>query len=150
MSKSEIASLALIVIAVVVLIFSFQANNDSLGEWMMMLFFALIIWAMDPTFSLKRKQKTEVIEQPIETEEDETGFIDLASAVPLDKNTIDYSETYLQFYDLESENYYYIHYIDSKADEIYISGYYFIDRQNRDDLYESYQTLDGLLETDEN
>ena len=150
MSKSEIASLALIVIAVVVLIFSFQTNNDSLGEWMMMLFFALIIWAMDPTFSLKRKQKTEVIEQPIETEEDETGFIDLASAVPLDKNTIDYSETYLQFYDIESENYYYIHYIDSKADEIYLSGCCFIDRQNRDDLYESYLTLDGLLETDEN
>ena len=89
-------------------------------------------------------------EMPIETEEEGTGLIVLASAVPLDKNTIDYSETYLQFYDLESENYYYIHYIDSKADEIYISGYYFIDRQNRDDLYESYQTLDGLLETDEN
>ena len=89
-------------------------------------------------------------DMPIETEEEGTGLIVLASAVPLDKNTIDYSETYLQFYDLESENYYYIHYIDSKADEIYISGYYFIDRQNRDDIYESYQTLDGLLETDEN
>ena len=89
-------------------------------------------------------------EMPIETEEEGTGLIVLASAVPLDKNTIDYSETYLQFYDIESENYYYIHYIDSKADEIYISGYYFIDRQNRDDLYESYLTLDGLLETDEN
>lgn len=89
-------------------------------------------------------------EMPIETEEEGTGLIVLASAVPLDKNTIDYSETYLQFYDIESENYYYIHYIDSKADEIYISGYYFIDRQNRDELYESYLTLDGLLETDEN
>ena len=89
-------------------------------------------------------------DMPIETEEEGTGLIVLASAVPLDKNTIDYSETYLQFYDIESENYYYIHYIDSKADEIYISGYYFIDRQNRDDLYESYLTLDGLLETDEN
>lgn len=89
-------------------------------------------------------------DMPIETEEDKTGFIDLASAVPLDKNTIDYSETYLQFYDIESENYYYIHYIDSKADEIYLSGCCFIDRQNRDDLYEPYLTLDGLLETDEN
>lgn len=89
-------------------------------------------------------------DMPIETEEEGTGLIVLASAVPLDKNTIDYSETYLQFYDLESENYYYIHYIDSKADEIYLSGCCFIDRQNRDDLYESYLTLDGLLETDEN
>ena len=89
-------------------------------------------------------------EMPIETEEEGTGLIVLASAVPLDKNTIDYSETYLQFYDIESENYYYIHYIDSKADEIYLSGCCFIDRQNRDDLYESYLTLDGLLETDEN
>lgn len=89
-------------------------------------------------------------DMPIETEEEGTGLIVLASAVPLDKNTIDYSETYLQFYDIESENYYYIHYIDSKADEIYLSGCCFIDRQNRDDLYESYLTLDGLLETDEN
>jgi hypothetical protein len=89
-------------------------------------------------------------EMPIETEEEGTGLIVLASAVPLDKNTIDYSETYLLFHDKESDSYYYIHYVDSKADEIYISGYYFIDRQNRDDLYESYQTLDGLLETDEN
>ena len=88
-------------------------------------------------------------DMPTETEEEGTGLIDLASAVPLDKNTIDYSETYLLFHDKESDSYYYIHYVDSKADEIFISCNCFIDRDYPDELYESYKTLDGLFEADE-
>lgn len=103
---------------------------------------------MRSTFPFKWGKESDSVEQPIETEEDETGIIELASAVPVDKNTID-SETYLSFQDKESEFYYYIHYVDSKADEAYVNSIPFIDREFCDDTCAFYATIDSLFEADE-
>ena len=148
MRKIEIISLLLIFAAVGILIVSLQMDYGRSRSWMGMLFFALLILAMDPTLFLKKKQKHKIVDEPEETEEDETGFIELASAMPVRKGILEISETYLTFLDKESDDYYYIHYIDGKADEIYI-GWPLV-RQSYDELFEGYETLDGLSEAAEN
>jgi hypothetical protein len=150
LKKIEIVSLVLVIVAVVVLIVGLQMDYGNTRKWMGMLFIALLMLAMDPTHFLKRKKKPKIVEQPIETEEDETGFIDLASPTPLDKNTLDSTDTYLSFLDKESEDYYYIHYVDGKADEVYVGWAGSLERQNRDLLYESYVALDDLFKTVKN
>ena len=150
MRKNEIISLVLVVAAVGVLIFALQMDYGSSRKWMTMLFVALLILAIDPTYFLKRKKKPEIVEMPVKTEEDEMGFIELASATPVDKDTLNPSDTYLSFLDKESEDYYYVHYIDGKADEIYVGGAGSLVRQDNDELYEYYVTLDDLLKTAEN
>ena len=150
MRKNEIISLVLVVAAVGVLIIALQMDYGSTRKWMTMLFMGLLVLAISPTYFQKRLKKPEIIEEPEETEEDETGFIDLASAVPVDKNTLIPSYTYLSFLDKESEDYYYIHYVDGKSDEIYVGVAYSLVRQDNDELYEFYVTLDDLLETAEN
>lgn len=150
MRKNEIISLVFVVAAVGVLIFALQMDYGSTRRWMTMLFVALLILAIDPTYFLKRKKKPEIVEMPVETEEDEMGFIELASATPVDKDTLNPSDTYLSFLDKESEDYYYVHYIDGKADEIYVGGAGSLVRQDNDELYEYYVTLDDLLKTAEN
>ena len=150
MRKNEIISLVLVVAAVGVLIFALQMDYGSSRKWMTMLFVALLILAIDPTYFLKRKKKPEIVEMPVKTEEDEMGFIELASATPVDKDTLNPSDTYLSFLDKESEDNYYVHYIDGKADEIYVGGAGSLVRQDNDELYEYYVTLDDLLKTAEN
>ena len=150
MRKNEIISLFFVVVAVGVLIFALQMDYGNTRKWLTMLFMALLILAMDPTHFLKRKKKPKIIGQPIEKEEDETGFINLASAMPVDKNTQDILDTYLSFLDKESDDYYYIHYVDGKADEVYVGWAGSLERQNRDMLYEFYVTLDDLFKTAEN
>jgi len=150
MRKIEIVSLVLVIVAVVVLIVGLQMDYGNTRKWMGMLFIALLMLAMDPTHFLKRKKKPKIVEEPKEAEEDETGFIDLASAMPVDKNTLIPSYTYLSFLDKESEDYYYIHYVDGKSDEVYVGVAGSLVRQDNDELYEFYVTLDDLLETAEN
>ena len=150
MRKNEIISLVLVVAAVGVLIIALQLDYGSTRKWMTMLFMGLLVLAISPTYFQKRLKKPEIIEEPEETEEDETGFIDLASAVPVDKNTLIPSYTYLSFLDKESEDYYYIHYVDGKSDEVYVGVADSLVRQDNDELYEFYVTLDDLLEAAEN
>lgn len=56
----------------------------------------------------------------------------------------------MSFLDKESEDYYYIHYVDGKSDEVYVGVADSLVRQDNDELYEFYVTLDDLLETAEN
>lgn len=148
MRKIEIVSLLLVLAAVGILIVSLQMDYGRLRSWMGMLFFALLILAMDPKLFRKKKQKHNIVDEPEETEEDETDFIELASAMPVRKELLDITETYLTFLDKESDDNYYIHYIGGKADEIYI-GWPLV-RQSYDELFEGYETLDGLFEAAEN
>ena len=150
MRKNEIISLVLVIVAMGVLIVALQMEYGSTRKWLTMLFMGLLVLAISPTGFKKRQKKPEIIEELEETEEDETGFIDLASAVPVDKNTLIPSYTYVSFLDKESEDYYYIHYVDGKSDEIYVGDTGYLVRQENDELYEFYVSLDDLLETAEN
>ena len=150
MRKNEIISLVLVIVAMGVLIVALQMEYGSTRKWLTMLFMGLLVLAISPTGFQKRQKKPEIIEELEETEEDETGFIDLASAVPVDKNTLIPSYTYVSFLDKESEDYYYIHYVDGKSDEIYVGDTGYLVRQENDELYEFYVSLDDLLETAEN
>ena len=77
MRKIEIVSLLLVLAAVGILIVSLQMGYGRLRSWMGMLFFALLILAMDPKLFRKKKQKHNIVDEPEETEEDETDFIEL-------------------------------------------------------------------------
>ena len=104
---------------------------------------------IDPKHFLKEKQKPKEIDYPVETEEDATGFIGLPSAVPVDSQSLNHLDAYLTFLDKESDDYYYIHYVDNKADEIYKSWGGLLTRQSFEYLYDGYKTLDYLFEAAE-
>ena len=149
MRKVEVVSLVLVLAAVGVLVIALQMDYGNSRKWMSMLFMALLVLAIDPKHFLKRKQKPKAIDYPAETEEDETGFIDLASAAPVGKKTLNHSDAYLTFLDKESDDYYYVHYVDNKADEIFIGWGEFLTRQSFEYLYDGYETVDYLLEAAE-
>lgn len=148
MKRIEIVSLTLVVAAVVVLIIALQMDYGSHRVWMTLLSFALLMLSLDPKRLKKRKNK--MIEEPDETEEDETGFIELASAEPIDKAALNRSDAYLTFQDKLSDVYYHIHYVDGEAYEIYVSEPCWLERFDYDELDENYQTLDDLFETADN
>lgn len=148
MRRIEIVSLTLVVAAVVVLIIALQMDYGSHRVWMTLLSFALLMLSLDPKRLKKRKNK--MIEEPDETEEDETGFIELASAEPIDKAALNRSDAYLTFQDKLSDVYYHIHYVDGEAYEIYVSEPCWLERFDYDELDENYQTLDDLFETADN
>ncbi|MBQ9215711.1 MAG: hypothetical protein IJ159_03020 [Prevotella sp.] len=150
MRKAEVISLVFVLAAVGVLVIALQMDYGNSRKWMLLLFIVLLVLAIDPKHFLKRKQKPKAIDYPAETEEDETGFIDLTSAAPVGKKTLNHSDAYLTFLDKESDDYYYIHYVANEADEIYIGRGGLLTRQSLEDLYDGYETLDYLLEAAEN
>lgn len=148
MRKVEIVSLVLVIAALVVLIIALQMDYGSHRAWMTLLSFALLILSLDPKGLKKKKNKT--IEEHDETEGDETGFIELAYAKPVDKTALNRSDAYLTFQDKLSDVYYYIHYVDGDAYEIYVSEPCLVQRLDYDELDDNYQTLDDLFETADN
>jgi hypothetical protein len=146
MRKVEIVSLFFLIIAVGVLILTLQMDYGNARKWMLMLFVALLVLAIDPKLFLRKKQK------PKETdvsEDNRSGKIFLASAIPVEKNTLNFSDAYLTFWGKEYDDYFFIHYVDGKADEIYIGDAYFLECLEYDDL-EEYGMLDGLLSSADN
>ena len=111
-------------------------------KWMLMLFVALLVLAIDPKLSLKKKHKQKKSDN---SEKDEFGKIYIDSAVPVEKNTLNLSNAYLTFLDKEFDDYYYIHYVDGKADEVYVGDAIFLERQEYDDIIKGYETSDRLL-----
>lgn len=145
MRKEEIISLVLIIAAVVVLIIGLQMDYGSARKWMTILSFVLLALSLNPK-SFWKKKKTQMVEEPDETEEDEAEYIELPSQVLVDKKAVNRSETYLTFQDKLSDVYYYIHYVDGEAYETYASEIGYLVRIDYDELDDSYQTIDGLFE----
>lgn len=147
MRRDEIISLMLVIAAVVILIIGIKMDNVSVSyrQWLVIPFVLLLIFAIDPK-GLNKWKKTKV-EEHIETEEDEMGFIELRSEEPVDKNTLNRSDAYLTFQDKQTV--YYIHFVDGEAYEIYTSEPCVLARLDYDELDEDYQTLDDLFETAE-
>ena len=146
MRKVEIASLFLLIIAVGVLIVALQMDYDNARKWMLTLFVALLILAIDPKLFLRKKQKPKKTDV---SEDNRSGKICLASAIPVEKNTLSFSDAYLTFWGKEYDDYFFIHYVDGKADEIYIGDAYFLEYLEYDDI-EEYGMLDGLLSSADN
>lgn len=145
MRKDEIISLVLVIAAIVVLIMGLQMDYGSVRKWMTMLSFVLLALSLNPK-SFWKKKKTQMIEESEETEEDEGGYIELPSQVLVDKKSVNRSDAYLTFQDKLSDVYYYIHYVDGEAYEIYASEIGYLERIGYDELDDSYQTIDGLFE----
>lgn len=150
MRKIEVVSLILVVAAVFVLVIMLQMDFGNSRKWMYLLFIALLALAIDPAHFLKKRRKQKAVESPAETEEDEMGFFELASAQPVGSKELDSSDSYMTFLDKESDDYYYIHYVNGKMDEAYVGGPYYVVREGYDELYEEYASLEGLSKTAEN
>ena len=147
MSKIEKVSLLLVIASVCVGIIALQMDYGSVRKLMVMLSVALLILAMDPTLSLykKKKQKNFYVDEP---EEKWPGRIWLSSAFPVDsvdRKWLEGRDVYLKFLDIESDDDYFIHYVNGKADETYVGGLYYLENQDFDELFEGYETLDGVL-----
>ena len=150
MRKIEIVSLVFVVVAVGVLMIALQMDDASARKWLFMLSVAMLILAMDPKLSLIKKKKVKEVEAP---EEDGPGHIYLSSAVSVesvDRKWLDGRDIFLRFLDIESEDDYFIHYVNDKADEVFVGGLYYLESQDFDEVFEGYETLDGLLAAKEN
>lgn len=147
MKITKILSIVLAVAAVGVLAVALQMDNGSSRKLLMLLAVALLILAIDPTLSRCRKKKPKnfYAEEP---EEKGPGRIWLWSTMPVDrvdKKWLEGRDVYLRFLDIESDDDYFIHYVNGKADEVYVGGLYYLENQNFDELFEGYETLEGLL-----
>ena len=145
MRKIEIVSLIFVVVGVVILMIALQMDDASARKCLIMLSVAMLILAMDPKLSLIKKKKVKMIEEP---EEKGSGHIFVASAVPVDsvdKKWMNGQDVYLKFLDIESDDDYFIHYHNGKADEVFVGGLYYLESQDLDEVFEGYETIDGLL-----
>ena len=145
MRKVEIISLVLIVAAVAVVVALFQMDYGSGRKWMSLLAMALLALAIDPAGALRKLWKSDEPEPPVGTPNEDKDFIGMESLQPVGSRCQLLPETFLTFLDKESEDYYYIHYIDGRADEAYVGPNY-LERQDSDELFEAYMTLDELWE----
>ena len=139
MRRIEAVSLFFLLAAAAVLTITLQMEYGSARKWMFFLFLALLLPAMNPKFYKNRTRRQEHVFTPIEreeTEEDEMGFIDLSSAEPIKQDLQIVPDTYLTFRDIASGNYYYVHYVDGEADEIYVSDFGDLERLKYDEFYE--------------
>ena len=93
MRKIEVVSLILVVAAVFVLVIMLQMDFGNSRKWLYLLFIALLALAIDPAHFLKKRRKQKAVESPAETEEDETGFFELASAQPVGSKELDSSDS---------------------------------------------------------
>ena len=150
MSKIRIVSLVLAIASLCVAIIALQMDYGSARKCMMMLSVALLVLAIDPTLSLYKKKKPKTID---ESEEYGPARISLSSAVPIDSTDRKWQkgrDVYLKFLDIESDDDYFIHYINGKADEVFVGELHFLEIQGFDEVFEGYETLDGLLAATEN
>ena len=146
MRRTKILSVLLAVAAVGVLAVALQMDYGSSRKLLMLLAVALLILAIDPTLSRCRKKKPEnfYVEAP---EEKVPGHIWLWSTMPVervDRKWLEGRDVYLRFLDIESDDDYFIHYVNGKADEVYVGGLYYLENQDFDELFEDYETLEGL------
>ena len=146
MRRTKILSVLLAVAAVGVLAVALQMDYGSSRKLLMLLAVALLILAIDPTLSRCRKKKPEnfYVEEP---EEKGSGHIWLWSTMPVervDRKWLEGRDVYLRFLDIESDDDYFIHYVNGKADEVYVGGLYYLENQDFDELFEDYETLEGL------
>jgi hypothetical protein len=146
MRRTKILSVLLAVAAVGVLAIALQMDYGSSRKLLMLLAVALLILAIDPTLSRCRKKKPEnfYVEEP---EEKGPGHIWLWSTMPVDRvdrKWLEGRDVYLRFLDIESDDDYFIHYVNGKADEVYVGGLYYLENQDFDELFEDYETLEGL------
>jgi hypothetical protein len=152
MRKNRVVSFLLVVAAAGALIFALQMDYGSTRKLVMVLAVALLILAIDPTLSLHKKKKPENFNVD-EPEEKGPGHIWLSFEVPVDsvdRKWLEGRDVYLRFLDIESDDEYFIHYVNGKADETYVGGLYYLENQDFDEVFEGYETLDGLLAAAEN
>ncbi|MBQ7238586.1 MAG: hypothetical protein IJS20_07325 [Bacteroidales bacterium] len=151
MRKIEIVSLALLVVAVVTLVLALQLDYGSARRWLTWLSFGLLIWSIDPQRPWKLMRKKKAVEEQEEPEESGPGYISLGSEVSVSRIThremwLGAQDVYLKFLDIESDDYYYMHFVAGKAAETYVGGAYYLENQDFDELFEGYETIDGVLE----
>ena len=149
MTKKEIISLITLAFAIVALIVTLRLDYGKNRDWMMILTVGAILLAANPKIFGKKKRVQPVVEDWEETEEDECGYIDLESASPVEKAVLDFSNAFLTFQDNLSEAYYFIHYIDGKANETYEREVIFLNKIDYDELSDSYQTIENLFKAEE-
>ena len=150
MRKIEIVSLLLAVTAAGVLAVALQLDYGNARQWLFLLFVALLLLALDPKRPLNMIRKPEKDDEP---EEEGPGYFSITSSVPVDgvdRKWLDGQDVYLLFLDKESEDYYFIHYVNGKADEVYVGDRYYLECQDFDEVFEGYETLDGLLAAADN
>ena len=155
MRKIEVVSLALVASAVVVLVVALQMEYGSARKWMTLLSFGLLVLAMDPQRPLQMMRKKKTIDAPEETEQELLGYISFGSEVPITGVTnrekwLREQDVYLKFLDIESDDYYYMHFAEGKVVETYVGGADYLEKQDFDEVFESYETLDGLLKSADN
>ena len=155
MRKIEVVSLALVASAIVVLVVALQMEYGSARKWMTLLSFGLLVLAMDPQRPLQMMRKKKAIDAPEETEQELLGYISFGSEVPITGVTnrekwLRDQDVYLKFLDIESDDYYYMHFAEGKVVETYVGGADYLEKQDFDEVFESYETLDGLLKSADN
>ena len=154
MRKIEIVSLALLVVAVVTLVLACQLDYGSARKWLTWLSFGLMVLSIDPKRPLQLWRKKEVVEEQEEPEESGPGYISLGSEVLVSaisdrEKWLGVQDVYLKFLDIESDDYYYMHFVAGRAAETYVGGAYYLEDQDSDELFEGYETIDGVLEASE-
>lgn len=151
MRKIEFVSLALLASAIVVLVVALQMDYGDARKWLTWLSFGLLIWSIDPQRPWKLMRKKEVVEEQEEQEECVIGPIWLSSEVSVSRIThremwLGAQDVYLKFLDIESDDYYYMHFAEGKAVETYVGGMDYLEKQDSDWLFEGYETLKELLQ----
>lgn len=155
MRKIEIVSLALVASAIVVLVVALQMEYGSARKWMTLLSFGLLVLAVDPQRPLQMMRKKKTTEASEETEQELLGYITFGSEVPIAgvvnrEKWLRDQDVYLKFLDIESDDYYYMHFAEGKVVETYVGGTDYLEKQDFDEVFESYETLDGLLKSVDN
>ena len=155
MRKIEIVSLALVASAIVVLVVALQMDYGSARKWLTLLSFGLLVLAVDPQRPLQMMRKKKAIDAPEETEQELLGYITFGSEVPIAgvvnrEKWLRDQDVYLKFLDIESDDYYYMHFAEGKVVETYVGGADYLEKQDFDEVFESYETLDGLLKSVDN
>ena len=155
MRKIEVVSLALVASAVVVLVVALQMDYGSARKWMTLLSFGLLVLAVDPQRPLQMMRKKKATDAPEETEQELLGYISFGSEVPIAGVTnrekwLRDQDVYLKFLDIESDDYYYMHFAEGKLVGTYVGGADYLEKQDFDEVFESYETLDGLLKSADN
>ena len=151
MRKIEIVSLVLLASVIVVLVVALQMDYGDARKWLTWLSFGLMVLAIDPRRHLQLWRKKEVVEEQEEPEESGPGYISLCSEVPVSaisdrEKWLGVQDVYLKFLDIESDDYYYMHFVAGKAAETYVGGAYYLENQDFDELFEDYETLEELLQ----
>ena len=155
MRKIEIVSLSLLASAIVVLVVALQLDYGCARKWLTWLSFGLMVLSIDPRRPLQMMRKKKAIDAPEETEQELLGYITFGSEVPIAgvvnrEKWLRDQDVYLKFLDIESDDYYYMHFAEGKVVETYVGGADYLEKQDFDEVFEFYETLDGLLKSVDN